>query len=302
MEKSRPPVPGNRIPAIPKLRIGTCSWKYPSWKDLVYSSNVENYLEEYARRYSTVEVDQWFWSLFPGGKIRLPDPGDIRGYRESVPDDFRFSVKIPNSITLTNAHSKTKSALGPANSSFLSRELFSEFLEILQPMADVLGPLIFQFEYLNRQKMESQSVFERKLAEFRKGLPRGREYAVEIRNGNYLNARFLDYLLDQDWIPVFLEGYWMPPVAGLWHALEKQIRAFPTIVFRLHGTDREGIEQETKESWDRIIRPKDKELAEIAAMVSDLLTSTKGLYINVNNHFEGSAPLTIDRFLKFLRP
>jgi uncharacterized protein YecE (DUF72 family) len=285
-----------------KLRIGTCSWKYPSWKGLVYSPGVENYLQEYSRKYSTVEVDQWFWSLFAGHKIRLPDPGTVREYRDSVPVDFRFTVKVPNSVTLTHEYSRDKSSPGPANPSFLSRELFSEFLEDLTPMEDVLGPLIFQFEYLNRQKMESQSVFERVVAEFRKGLPAGRQYALEIRNGNYLNARFLDYLLGQDWIPVFLEGYWMPPVTGLWQKMERQIRAFPAAVIRLHGTDREGIEEESKDTWDRIIRPKDKELAAIAEMVSDLISSTKGLYINVNNHYEGSAPLTIERFLKFFSP
>jgi uncharacterized protein YecE (DUF72 family) len=285
-----------------KLRIGTCSWKYPSWRGIVYSSGVENYLQEYSRKYSTVEVDQWFWSLFPGHKIRLPDPGDARQYRDSVPDDFRFTVKIPNSITLTHAYSKKESTLGQANPSFLSSEVFSELMNVLKPMEDVLGPLIFQFEYLNRQKMESQQAFEQKLAKFRKGLPAPWQYALEIRNGNYLNDRFLDYLMDQNWIPVFLQGYWMPSIVELWQKMENRIRKFPVLVIRLHGTDREGIEQETGDAWDRIVRPKDKELADIAAMVSDLASSTKGLYINVNNHYEGSAPLTIERFLRFLRP
>jgi uncharacterized protein YecE (DUF72 family) len=43
--------------------IGTCSWKYPSWRGLVYSDSGQNYLQEYAQHYSCVEVDQWFWSL-----------------------------------------------------------------------------------------------------------------------------------------------------------------------------------------------------------------------------------------------
>src|SRR6056297_1251867 len=34
---------------MPSLRIGTCSWKYPSWEGLVYSAPKDiNYLEEYA--------------------------------------------------------------------------------------------------------------------------------------------------------------------------------------------------------------------------------------------------------------
>ena len=268
----------------------------------MYSHGVENYLQEYSRKYSTVEIDQWFWSLFPGNKIRLPDPGDVRGYRDSVPETFRFSIKIPNSITLTHAYSKEKSALGAKNRFFLSLELFSEFLKTLEPLGATLGPLIFQFEYLNRQKMESQAVFERSLAGFRIGLSAGRQYALEIRNGNYLNERFLDYLLDQDWRPVFLQGYWMPSVVDLWRKLERQIRAFPTIILRLHGTGREAIEEETGKVWNRIVTPRESELADIAAVVSHLAVEGKEIYINVNNHYEGSAPLTIDRFMKFFKP
>ena len=47
-----------------ELRIGTCSWKYPSWRGLVYSAAQGiNYLQEYAARFNTVEVGQWFWSV-----------------------------------------------------------------------------------------------------------------------------------------------------------------------------------------------------------------------------------------------
>ena len=48
------------------LHIGTCSWKYPSWRGLVYSDVPHPaHLAEYAQHYDIVEVDQWFWSLRP---------------------------------------------------------------------------------------------------------------------------------------------------------------------------------------------------------------------------------------------
>ena len=76
------------------IRIGTCSWKYPSWSGLVYSAPKGiNYLEEYARAYDSVEVDQWFWSLFAGDKVKLPDESVVAEYRQAVGDDFRFTVK-----------------------------------------------------------------------------------------------------------------------------------------------------------------------------------------------------------------
>jgi uncharacterized protein YecE (DUF72 family) len=267
---------------------------------LVYSEDVENYLREYSAKFSTVEIDQWFWSLFPGHPPRLPDPRDVREYRDAVSKDFRFTVKVPNSITLTHHYSGEKSAAGRKNPFFLSRDLFIRFVDALGPMGETLGPLIFQFEYLNRKKMESQQAFEDVAAEFRRGLPEGLPYALEIRNGNYLNDRFLKYLLDQRWIPVFLQGYWMPSIVDLWKRMESGMRSFPAAVFRLHGTGREGIEQETGKIWNRIVTPRGEELAAIAAIVSQLAADGKEIYVNVNNHFEGSAPITIGRFLKFL--
>jgi uncharacterized protein YecE (DUF72 family) len=284
-----------------KIRIGTCSWKYPSWKGLVYTEGVTNYLEEYARRYSTVEVDQWFWSLFPKGEPKLPEPRVVKEYAESVPADFRFTVKAPNSITLTHPYSRGKTAPGPANPHFLSRALALKFLKTIASLGRKLGPVIFQFEYLNRQKMESQAAFEEKLAAFRKTLPEGFVYALEIRNGNYLNERFLEYLYDQDWRLVLLQGYWMPSIVGLWADLEKRIRKFKTVIFRLHGTDREGIEKETGKAWNRIVNSREKELADIAGIMRDLSGSKNEIYVNVNNHYEGSAPLTIERFQEFLQ-
>ena len=55
------------------LRLGSCSWKYESWVGLVYSnSKSKNYLYEYSKKFDTVEIDQWFWSLFPPSKVVLP--------------------------------------------------------------------------------------------------------------------------------------------------------------------------------------------------------------------------------------
>ena len=143
-----------------QLRIGTCSWKFPSWEGLVYSAQKGiNYLEEYAAHYETVEIDQWFWSLFGEDSIKLPSPFDVMRYRESTGDDFRFSIKAPNSITLTHFYNKKKGDPLVTNPHFLSPGLFSTFLSALDPLGDTLGPIMFQFEYLNQQKMPSQADF-----------------------------------------------------------------------------------------------------------------------------------------------
>jgi len=209
------------IPSVYKdhLRLGTCSWKYDSWKGLVYDPDrtygAYDYLEDYARYYNTVEVDQWFWSLSPGG-VRLPDPQAVRRYAASVPDDFHITVKVPNAVTLTHYYAKQPRGSGEyanrPNPHFLDAEMFGRFLELLEPMKDKLGPIMFQFEYLNKTKMPSLSAFLERLADFFAQIPSGYPYALEIRNPNYFKEAFFAFLKEQRIGMVLLEGYYMPPI------------------------------------------------------------------------------------------
>jgi uncharacterized protein YecE (DUF72 family) len=284
-----------------QLRIGTCSWKFPSWHGLVYSApRGINYLEEYARHYDTVEIDQWFWSLFGTDNIKLPRPADVAAYRDSVPDGFRFTVKVPNSITLTHLYRKAKTDPLVPNPSFLSPSLFQTFLSLLDPLRDALGPLMFQFEYLNRQKMASQARFQERFEALSSQLPTSYQYGVEIRNGNYLNESYFEFLNRNGLSPVFLQGYWMPPVTDLYQRWRTLILQQEAAVIRLHGPDRQGIEKRTGKQWNQIVAPKDEELAAIAEMIDDLLDRGVDVYLNVNNHYEGSAPLTIGRIRQLL--
>src|SRR5512136_2951064 len=146
----------------PFLRLGTCSWKYDSWKGLIYPPGrhykPDDYLVEYAKVLDSVEVDQWFWSLYPGG-VRLPEPRVVRLYEKSVSPSFIFTVKAPNALTLTHFYAKQPAAsaaiAGKPNPHFLDDGLLRRFLDRLSPLGPKLGPIMFQFEYLNKQKMAS---------------------------------------------------------------------------------------------------------------------------------------------------
>jgi len=283
-----------------ELRIGTCSWKFPSWHGLVYSAPKGiNYLQEYATHYNTVEIDQWFWSLF-GDTVKLPDPQDVQAYRDSVPDDFRFTVKAPNSITLSHLHSAKGKPL-VANPHFLSPSLCGTFLARLDPLRDLLGPVMFQFEYLNKQKMPSQDQFQALFQRFVEQLPTSYQYGVEIRNQNYLNASYFQFLLRNKLVPVLLQGYWMPPVEGIFERWGAELARHQAVVIRLHGPNRQEMEEETGSQWDQIIVPRDRELGAVVSMSQRLVAEKVDVYLNVNNHYEGSAPITIERIRQILQ-
>lgn len=279
---------------VPDLSIGTCSWKYDSWQGMIYPPKKPfNFLKEYSTHYSTVEVDQWFWSLFDNDRAVLPRTAVVREYAESVPEDFTFCIKVPNAITLTHHYQKRKGDALVSNKHFLSAALMEKFLEKLEPIADNIGPLIFQFEYLNRSKMSGLQRFVDLFGNFVARLPKEYDYGVEIRNPNYLRSEYFDFLASVDVAHVFLQGYYMPAIFDLYAKFRSRIHRLSII--RLLGPDRKEIEKRTGKNWSRIVAPKDDDLAAVASMVVDLQARAVKPFVLVNNHFEGSAPRTIAR-------
>lgn len=100
-------------------------------------------------------------------------------------------------------------------------------------------------------------------------------------------------------IPVFLEGYFMPPINEVYNKYKELIKG--TVIIRLHGPDRSGIEKISGGNWNQIYINRDAELKKIIEMLSSLLSRDVNIYINVNNHFEGSAPLTIEKIEELLQ-
>ena len=289
-----------RFKGMPELRIGTCSWKYREWEGIIYPSVVKhNLLVYYARHFNTVEIDQWFCSLFAPNKVRLPEPSTVREYTAAVPENFTFTIKVPNSITLTHFYRKKKSEPLQPNPYFLSPKIFHQFLERLEPMHSRLGALMFQFEYLNRQKMPSLARFLQLLQEFFQKIPGNFPYAIEIRNPNYLNRAFFQFLNNHGLGMVFLQGYFMPNIVSVYQKFQSLLGNL--VIIRLHGPEREKMEERTGNRWDRIVVSREAEMEKIADMVLELLQQKKTVYVNVNNHYEGSAPLTIRRFVNILQ-
>ncbi len=291
---------------LPNLHLGTCSWKYPDWKGLIYDPEKtyapNDYLPDYAQHYSTVEIDQWFWSLFPSG-VQLPDPQTVQIYSDSVPSDFLFSVKVPNAITLTHHYakqpSKHKEFANRPNEHFLDVDLLKRFLELLQPLGKKLGPVMFQFEYLNKQKMPSLKVFLDKLSDFFDEAPKGFDFAVEIRNPNYLKQEYFEFLREKNLSVVLVEGYFMPAVGEI--AEKFDISGGKTLVIRLMGPDRQGIEEEAGKKWDRIVSPRDESIEGVVGVVREQVERGREVFVNVNNHFEGCAVMTIGKITDKLK-
>ncbi len=266
----------------------------------MYDSNKpENFLQEYARKYKSVEIDQWFWSLFGIDKVVLPKAEVVQEYVSSVPDDFRFVIKAPNSLSLTHLYKSHTAGELVANPHFLSPELYKTFLDSLDPIQPQIGAINLQFEYLNKLKMPSPQLFFEQFVNFVKTIDTSIPLCIEIRNPNFLNEKYFKILAEHDVGNTFCQGYYMPDIQDV-HAKHAHLLKGTSII-RLLGPDRQGIEKTTGKKWDKIVAPKDSEIPGIARLVRKMVDqSGMDVYLNVNNHYEGSAPATIEKLLQYL--
>jgi uncharacterized protein YecE (DUF72 family) len=92
----------------------------------------------------------------------------------------------------------------------------------------------------------------------------------------------------------------MPDIAQIYQKYRSLIETVSAI--RLHGPNRSDIEKKSKGDWSKIYDPKDDELSRITKIIEEIHSKNLDVYVNVNNHYEGSAPLTIEKIRRVLFP
>jgi uncharacterized protein YecE (DUF72 family) len=108
-------------PGIAGLYAGASGFSYPSWRGAFYPAQARpsEFLELYAARLLSVELNNTFY--------RLPSEEQLAAWAESVPDGFRFAVKMSRRIT-----------------HFGGLELVGTFCERVRALGDRLGPVLVQ--------------------------------------------------------------------------------------------------------------------------------------------------------------
>ena len=88
-------VQGRVDPAMTRrpVRIGCSGWNYQSWRETFYPPRLpaRRWLEHYATRFDTVEVNATFY--------RLASPAAVDGWVHHTPPDFVFAVKASRYLT-----------------------------------------------------------------------------------------------------------------------------------------------------------------------------------------------------------
>lgn len=174
------------------------------------------------------------------------------------------------------------------------------FIKSLKPLKDKVGVIMFEFEYLNKTKMASIDSYFDHVGPFLSSLPDDYNYAIETRNPNYLTEEYFSFLKSHNTGHVFVEGSYMPSAYSIFEKFGKASIPSKNVVTRLLGADRQGMEKKTRKHWTDIVNPRDKTIKEISELIIKLMPEKFDVYANFNNHLEGSAPLSIWKFVEML--
>ncbi|MDA4127443.1 MAG: DUF72 domain-containing protein [Thaumarchaeota archaeon] len=233
-----------------ELLIGTSGWSYKEWLGVFYPTADTNKLSFYSKVFGTAEIDSTFYAY--------PSKGLVLGWAKHSPENFVFSVKLPQEMT----HDK-RLDLGKGVETDLVR-----FLSLLKPLMEIgkLGPILIQLP----PSFSYEKDF-RNLKGFLGVVPEDVKFAVEFRHPSWLRVDVWSNLRSKNVANVIVDEPLLPP--------DTVVTAdFAFIRWHGHGS----------RPWYNY-RYKDSELKAWVPKVQEVVTRAKKTYGYFNNHFRGFA-------------
>lgn len=250
------------------VRLGCQSFTEPDWRGTFYPQGLKpaDRLSSYASAFDFVEIDSSFYAV--------PRPGSVIGWRESSPEGFLFSAKLPQAIT-HDPDPKTNYPRRPLESEGW-RETLDRFVETFSLLGDKLGAVVAQLPPQWHYRPERMGVLERFLA----ALPEGIPWAVEFRHRAWLNDDTMELLKAHGVALVLQDLYYMPRLV---EATTQELA-----YIRLQGRRKEIT------SMDQLQIERDGDLDFWASAIVDLAAQgVRRVILAANNHYQGHSPGTI---------
>ncbi len=273
VEKSANTVTGDRPFSLPGILLGTSAFTANGWEGSFYPPGMQSrdFLSYYATQFAAVEVDSTFYGC--------PSARTVNNWAARTPEDFIFSVKVPQVIT----HEK---ALVDCDSEF------EEFVKTMDILGLKLGPMVFQFPFFDRWKFSKQYGFLAVLVPFLKKLPANHRFAIEIRNKNWLDAKLADALREYKFALVLTDTSFVPRP---WEMKDKFDLITADFMYVRWLGDRKGIEEVTR-IWDKTVVDRREDLTNWVELFRTFVARNLKIFAYANNHYAGHGPATIKQF------
>ncbi len=288
------------------IRTGTSSWIYPGWKGIIYKEKYssekdfkENCLREYASHplFRTVEIDRTFYNP--------PTAELLKQYASLVPDTFKWVSKVWERITIPEypEHARYGKHAGKKNEHFLDSELFkNEVLSVYREPECMkhTGPFIFQFPYIASAQKKAVNFLPR-LQDFLSALPKDFQYAIEIRNPEFLSDEYFHILNAHSATHCFNHWNFMPPLhTQMQKAAAAGGLSAPFYVTRILTPRGMTYAQAVKRfsPYTSVQEPIEEMRQDVLRLMKRADKKSYTAYVLINNRAEGNSPMTLDQIVR----
>lgn len=250
-----------------KIRVGCQGWNYDDWttradgETIFYPRGTKSneMLENYAKIFGSVEVDSTFYAI--------PASSAVENWYRKTPEDFTFSLKLPQAITHEYALREP------------SFPILNEFCERVALLKEKLGVVLVQMP----PNFEASKDNAQALRDFLAELPRDIRFAVEFRNREWLVDWTFEELEKNQVAPGLVEGSWVPR-GQMFEAAAKKTADFAYVRF---------MGERDLASFDKIRRAQDANLEMWKREIERL--AAKDVFVYFSNFYEGHAPASVNK-------
>jgi uncharacterized protein YecE (DUF72 family) len=255
-----------------RFHFGCMGWQEKDWIGSFYpeGTKVPDMLALYARKLPTVEVDSTFYGR--------PRETTVTAWRDAVPDDFRFALKVPREVTHKRHFEEVD-------------EYFGWFIERVRALGDKLGAVLLQ---CGRDFAATPANRERLYAFLDAQLPPDIKVVLELRDARWYDDAFFEMARSQRFAFAAAEG----PHSSLELAeriLAEQRGELDFAYVRLMGLT-------ALEHYDRVQLDKSSSLDVWHRLLTDVASRVSDVFVYVSDDYAGHAPGTIDDLRRRLDP
>lgn len=261
-----------------ELLLGCSGWNYGDtpdkggWVGIFYPDRNTKRLRYYSQFFDTAEMDSIFYEKFYSHMTK----GTFIGMVKATPENFQFSVKVPEIITHRKRLEVGKGAITD----------FEIFLDKTSPLknSDKLGAILLQLP-------PSFTVNDFKnIEKFLDKLPSGYNYAVEFRHPSWKTEGPWDMLKHYNIAAVMTDS---PAKENLEFLSEVTVTSADHSFIRFHGRNTKG------HYWYDYLYSKE-ELRPWVEKIEEVKKQTKVLRAYFNNHYGGAAVINALQFKEML--
>ena len=252
---------------LKKSKIGCQGWNYEDWTtkadgDTIFyprGTKSNEMLALYAKIFDSIEVDSTFYAI--------PSASSIENWYKKTPDNFTFSLKLPQEISHSYALHETSFAV------------LDEFCERISALKEKLAVVLIQLA----PQFEASKANALNLRKFLGHLPKEIRFAVEFRARDWLIDWTFEELEKNSVALALVEGSWIPRELTF-QAIEKLNTDFTYIRF---------MGERDLTAFDKIYRHQDANLKMWSDEIKKIKAQEKFIYFS--NFYEGHAPASANK-------